>query len=189
MLAPAPATMPFSSRSATPLPRHTSTTMLLHWGAAVIVVAAFGLGLILDDWPKGAVRDQAMMIHYTLGTIIASVALIRVLRRLVLPPVAPEAPSLATRAAAAMHWALYATMVALPLSGALDRWARGRRLAVFGDVVIHPPFPIPGGKLWKEAHELLAWSLAAMVAVHIVAALWHHFVLRDGVLQRMVPGK
>lgn len=168
-------------------PRHSAATMLMHWGAAVVLVSAFGLGLLLDDWPKGAERDTAMMIHYSLGTVVLALATIRLLRRLLMPP--PQEHGLTARMAGLMHWALYAVMIGLPLSGAFDRWARGRRLAVFGDIVVPAPFPIPGGKLWKEAHEILAWSLVAMVAVHAAAALWHHFVLRDGVLRRMLPGR
>lgn len=168
-------------------PRHSAATMLMHWGAAVVLVSAFGLGLLLDDWPKGTERDTAMMVHYSLGTVVLGLATIRLLRRLLMP--APVEPGVTARIAGLMHWALYAVMVGLPLTGVFDRWARGRRLAVFGDIVVPAPFPIPGGKLWKEAHEILAWSLVAMVAAHVAAALWHHLVLRDGVLRRMLPGR
>ncbi len=167
--------------------RHSATTMLLHWGAAMILVGAFGLGLLLEDFARGAPRDFAMMVHYSLGTLVLALVTLRLLRRLLLRQPAPSETGPAAWAATAMHVALYAVMVALPLSGAFDRWARGRRLAVFGDIVIPPPFAIPGGKLWEEAHEVLAWSLVALVAVHIAAALWHHVVLRDGVLRRMLP--
>lgn len=169
-------------------PRHTTTTMILHWGAAVILIAAFTLGLLLDDWPRDAGRATAMMIHYSLGTLIMAAAMIRLLRKLVLPQPAAPGDDLMDRAAAAMHWVLYAVMVALPLTGMLDRWARGRPLTIFGDILVPAPFPIPGGKLWKETHEVLAWTLVALVGIHVLAALFHHVVLRDEVLRRMVPG-
>jgi cytochrome b561 len=170
-------------------PRHSAAAMLLHWGSAAVLVSAFGLGLLLDDWPKGTERDTAMMVHYSLGTVVLALVTIRLLRRLVMPAHAPAEAGVTARIVGLMHWALYAVMVGLPLAGVFDRWARGRRLAVFGDIVVPAPFPIPGGKLWKEAHEILAWSLVALVVLHTAAALWHHFVLRDGVLRRMLPGR
>ena len=169
------------------LTRHTATTQLLHWGAAALLIGAFSLGLMLEDWPRGAQRDTAMMVHYSVGTIVLAFAMLRLLRRLMVPQVESTGSALTQLAATTVHWILYTIMIGLPLTGAFDRWARGRRLAVFGDIVVPPPFPIPGGKIWKEAHEMLAWLLLALVLAHVTAALWHHIVLRDGVLRRMLP--
>lgn len=113
--------------------------------------------------------------------------MLRMLRRLLLPPQPAGGSPLLQRAAWAMHRALYAAMVALPVTGALDRWARGRRLAVFGGIEVPSPFPVGGGKAWGEAHELIAYALLALVIVHAAAALWHHLVLRDGRLRSMLP--
>lgn len=165
---------------------HSLTTRALHWVAALLVVAAFGIGLMLEDWPRGPQRDTVMMIHYSIGTVILALLVVRVVRRLVVPALRQREPGLAGWAAAAMHWSLYAMMLALPLTGAFDRWARGRRLAVF-DVVIPPPFPIGGGRIWREAHTYIGWVIAAFVVIHVAAALWHHFVRRDDVLARMLP--
>lgn len=167
--------------------RHSAMTLLLHWGAALILLGAFALGLVMDDFARGAPRDFARMVHYSLGTLVLAVVTLRLLRRLIFPLPATGESGPAAWAARAMHVALYLMMIALPMTGVLDRWARGRRLAIFGDIVIPPPFAIPGGKLWEEMHEVLAWGLVALVAVHVAAALWHHLVLRDGVLRRMLP--
>lgn len=162
-------------------------TRLLHWGSALLLIAAFALGLLLEGWPRGAPRDQAMMVHYSLGVLVLGLVMVRLLRRLLLPPPPAEGAVLERLAATAMHWTLYAAMIALPVSGVLDRWARGRRLALFGDNVVPAPFPIGGGRIWREAHEMIAWLLLALVAAHVLAALWHHFALRDNVLRRMLP--
>lgn len=164
-----------------------ATAKLLHWGAAALLAGAFILGLMLDDFPRGASRDTAMMVHYSLGTLVFGLVVIRLLRRLLVPPPPVEGSAMVRLAAGAMHWALYAAMVALPLTGAFDRWARGRRLVVFGDVTLPPPFAIGGGRVWKEAHELIAYTLVALVIAHVAAALWHHLVLKDGTLRRMLP--
>jgi superoxide oxidase len=165
---------------------HSLATRALHWVAALLVAVAFGLGLMLEDWPRGPKRDFAMMVHYTTGTLVLGLLLVRLVRRLLVPALRVRAPGLAGWAALAMHWSLYAMMLALPLTGAFDRWARGRRLAVF-DIVIPPPFPIGGGRIWREAHTYIGWAIAAFVLLHVAAALWHHFGRRDAVLARMLP--
>ena len=165
---------------------HSLATRTIHWAAALLVIAAFCLGLLLEGWPRGAQRDFVMMVHYSLGTIVLALLLVRLVRRLVVPTLNAREPGRAGLAASAMHWSLYAMMLALPLTGAFDRWARGRRLAVF-DIVIPPPFPIGGGRIWREAHTWIGYAIAAFVVLHVAAALWHHFVRRDGVLRRMLP--
>ncbi len=177
------APMPASSH----LDRFPAATRLLHWAAAALLIAAFGMGLTLDDWPRGAERDTAMMVHYSLGTLVLGVAMIRLLRRLLVPQPPAHGSGLVRLAAGAMHGLLYAAMVAMPVTGAFDRWARGRSLAIFGDIVIPAPFPIGGGKIWEEAHETIAYVLLALVLAHVAAALWHHLVMKDDTLRRMLP--
>jgi cytochrome b561 len=58
---------------------------------------------------------------------------------------------------------------------------------VFGGIPLPAPLPVPGGKLWGEAHEVLANLLLVAIAAHVLAALWHQFVVRDGALSRMLP--
>ena len=186
-MSPLPAAAPHAPNAA-PL-RHGPTTLLLHWGAALVLVTAFGLGLAMDDWPRGPQRDFVMMLHYSAGSIVLAAVLLRLLRRLLLPQPAAIGSRLEVLAAGAMHAVLYLLMLALPLTGAMDRWARDRPLRLFGDTIIPAPFPIPGGKLWEEVHGVIAWTLVALVAVHVLAALWHHFGRRDDVLRRMLPAR
>jgi cytochrome b561 len=85
-----------------------------------------------------------------------------------------------------MHLALIGLTIGVPLNGLLDRWARGRAVTVFGGVPLTAPFPVPGGRIWGEAHEVLANLMLAPIAAHVLAALWHQFVLRDRAILRMV---
>ncbi|MBM3556088.1 MAG: cytochrome b, partial [Alphaproteobacteria bacterium] len=82
-------------------------------------------------------------------------------------------------------------MIAVPLTGVGMVWAKGKTIAPFGLFVLHPPFAANRAlaKRIEGLHEILAWSLALLVVGHVGVALWHHFVLRDGLLDRMRLGR
>jgi cytochrome b561 len=87
------------------------------------------------------------------------------------------------------HLLLYALLLAIPLTGWMMSSARGFPVSWFGFLQL-PDF-VPKDKALYEAlvstHETLAWTLAAIVALHVGAALKHHFMLKDDVLRRMLP--
>jgi cytochrome b561 len=168
---------------------HGPVTIALHWTAAALVVAAFSMGLAMEELPRGEARNFAMMLHYSLGTLVLGSVLLRLLHRLLLRPASQAETGPAARLAGLTHWALYGLMLGIPMTGALDRWARGRPLSIFGGFVVPAPFPIPASKVWEDIHVALAWTLMGLVAAHVAAALWHHLVLRDSVLLRMLPGR
>ena len=106
------------------------------------------------------------------------------------PPELPAGmPAWQSKAAVATHALLYLLMMAVPLSGWLMSSAKGFQTVYFGVL------PLPDllaknaelGELLEEVHELLNFSMAALVIAHIVAALKHHFIDRDDVLSRMLP--
>ena len=166
---------------------HGALTRAIHWATAFVVLAAWIVGSTMEDVPRGASRDLAMQLHYSLGVLVLGLAALRVAWRAVAPPAQPSGAAWQRIAGQAMHLALIGLTVAVPMSGLLDRWARGRTVSVFGGVVLPAPFPIPGGRLWGEAHEVLANAMLLLIAVHVLAALWHQFILRDRTLSRMLP--
>lgn len=167
------------------------TVRILHWSVAVLVIGAFFLGISMDDLPRGAARDLGREVHYSLGVLVLGLGVLRVLWRAGHPPPAPlpGAGVWQHRLAHLAHLGLMAVTLAVPLSGLLDRWARGRPVQVFGGIPLPAPFPVPGGRVWGEVHETLAWTLAALVAAHLLAVAWHVLVLRDGTLRRMWPSR
>lgn len=100
-------------------------------------------------------------------------------------PAAPPPPLSAL--ATAGHVALYASLLLMPLSGIAIMLGNGYGLTVFGLELVPGGSEIPWLAAFGGAvHSPLAWLLAAMLAGHVVMALWHHFVRRDGVLRRML---
>jgi cytochrome b561 len=164
-------------------------TRLLHWGIAALIAAAWLLGTLMEDLPRGPARQAGLDWHAGFGALVIGLSLLRLLWRAVNPalPDPPGTPAWQARAAHLAHIALYAVTLAVPLSGILDRWARDRPFALFGLLPVPPPFTPPFGRFWGEAHEVMANLLLLVVAGHVAAALWHHLVLRDGVLRRMLP--
>lgn len=167
---------------------HGAATRAIHWASALLVLSAWAVGSTMEEMPRGATRDLTMQLHYSLGVLVLGLAALRVAWRAAAPTRRTAGPAWQRLAAGAMHLALIGLTVAMPLSGLLDRWARGRPVTVFGGLPLPAPMPVPGGRAWGEAHEVLANVLLAAVAAHVLAALWHQFVLRDGALSRMLRG-
>jgi cytochrome b561 len=164
----------------------------LHWLAALCVVLAWGLGTFGDDFPEAAM-PQALFFHMSLGLTVFALLMVRLGWRFsnLRPPLAtvlgPWSDCLATLA----HWLLYALMFAVPIAGIVLEFARGQPLPFFGLFEITSPWARDRvfTRSVKEVHELLADGLLILASLHAVAALAHHYVLRDATLLRMLPSR
>lgn len=163
-------------------------TRAIHWATALLVLSAWVVGSTMEEFPRGAGRDLAMQLHYSLGILVLGFAALRVAWRLVAPPPPAQGPAWQRLGAVVMHLALIGLTIGVPLSGLLDRWARGRTVTVFGGFPLPAPFSVPGGRIWGEAHEVLANLMLAAIAAHVLAALWHQLILRDRAISRMIRG-
>lgn len=183
--------------------RYTRVAIALHWLIALAILGLFASGLwmvdAIQDKTQRAVAFDVYQIHKSVGLTVLVLSVIRLIWRLIHPaPALPDGMSGFERfAAKATHVAFYAFMIAMPLIG----WAMvsaspfGLPTIVFGLFEWPHIGPIealadkkPVEDLAKSAHASLAYGGMALAALHIGAALKHHFVNRDGVLARMVPG-
>lgn len=170
---------------------YSTTAKVLHWIAALCVVAAWLLGHFIDDFPK-AIEPGALFSHMSLGLAILALLFVRLGWRLGHAPPTMLSSAFSPwgeRAAALVHWLLYALMLAIPVSGIVMQFARGRALPVFGLFQIASPWARDRAlqSSVHELHALLANGLLILAALHAVAALGHHYVLKDGTLLRMLP--
>jgi len=162
-----------------------------HWGIAALILFNLIGGLFHDAMPRAW---GVMPIHKSVGMAVLLLTLGRIGWRLThTPPRLPAAmPAWEKTAANAVHFLLYALMLILPLTGWLlsSNPERPRPIDWFGLFQI-PVLPATSDIAHNahEAHELLGFLMAGLVLVHIAAALRHHFLLRDGVLARMIPGR
>ena len=171
----------------------------LHWLTALLILASIGLGLYADRLPAEgaevlAAKVQAFSIHKTLGIAAFGAAVLRILWALSQPRPAPIHPQrrAETFAADLVHWALYAAMILMPLSG----WVHHAALEGFAPI-LWPfgqglPF-VPKSETVAEAagslHWLMSKLLIASVVLHVAGALKHALIDRDGTLSRMLTGR
>ena len=170
--------------------RYSGVAIALHWLLAALIVGTFCVGLYMHGLPFSPTRLKLYNWHKWAGVSILALSALRLLWRLThRPPADPPMPAWQRWAAHGAHWALYALFFLVPLAGWAYSSAAGFPIVVFG-VLPLPDFVAPDralADLLKEWHALLAFALAAVVALHLAAALKHHFIDRDGLLHRMRP--
>ena len=172
-----------------PHARYTLPAILFHWTSFALVVFVGVLGLLFGSIPRPN-RLFWINIHAVVGLAVLALAMARVFWRLRSPPPAyPEGTAeLTKRLSQPVHLLLYALMIVLPLVGIVAFVWHAR---VFDFGLFKLDFGVPSTKPVYEAaeeiHELLAYSLFGLAGLHGLAALWHHFVLKDGILQRIWP--
>jgi len=184
-------------------PRYSLVAIALHWTIALAIFVLLAAGLWMTDAIKQPeTRNFAFKVyqwHKALGLTVLVLTLVRIGWRLANPPPPPPASMTAFEKAASglAHAGLYALMLALPLAG----WAMvsasplGFPTMIFG-LFEWPHMPVIADledkksveAVFKFTHKVLAYGAIALIGLHVAAALKHHFVNRDGVLARMVPG-
>ena len=167
-------------------------TLSFHWLTVALVIVAWALGTFGDDFPRGPARVAALFVHNTAGLALMVLILARLAWRVGDPPPGPEPTFLGVwgdHAGLIAHYALYLLLVAVPVVGVVLQFARGDALPIFGLYDVASPWAADRAfsRSVKGLHELLANALMALAALHAVAALVHHWVLRDRTLLRMLP--
>jgi cytochrome b561 len=156
----------------------------------IIAVSAAG-GVWTHYLPReSALHDQVMLAHKSLGVVLFALVILRVLFRLLLgaPAYKPPLGKFNEKLAGAAHLLLYATMIALPISGYVMTMAGQHDFALFGYYPV--PNYVPANKNLAEAaegaHMALAYLLGGLVVLHLLASLWHK-LRGDNVYERMWP--
>jgi len=171
--------------------RWGALSQLLHWLIVVLLIGQVTLAFMADDLPAGVRKIALLARHKSVGITILMLVILRLgwrwtnLTPLLPPTLKPYERTLAR----ITHALLYVLLFAMPLSGWMMSSARGFPVSWFGFFTL--PDLVPKNKPLYEAllitHQTLAWCLGAVVALHVAAALKHHFWLRDDTLRRMLP--
>ncbi len=163
----------------------------LHWLMAALIFVALPLGVWASLLPRGETRSVILFVHKSIGVTVLGLVALRVVWRLIAgaPEYVEPLGRLTQTAARAGHLALYALMIAMPVSGYLTSTAGGNEVSWFG--LFSLPRLVGKDKFLDEAaswaHLVFAWVIAFVLAAHLGAVVWHAVIKRDAVLTRMWP--
>ena len=163
----------------------------LHWAMAIAIIAMFALGLWMRELDYYSPYYQiAPNLHKSFGIVLFGILALRFVWRLFNPePNAADLTPLERRASKIVHWGFYPLLFALMIAGYFISTLDGRAISVFG------LFDVPSIVTRKgmesiagQVHYYLAFVTIGIASFHALAALYHHFRKRDGILMRMLTG-
>lgn len=172
--------------------KFSGMTVALHWGLAIAMIAMLVFGLILEEMERGEFKSALMWWHKGLGVALLAFAAWRLFWRLGngMPQAVSRMPVWQETASKATHWFLLAGTLFMPVSGIMLSLGNGRAIDVLG------LFTIPAGaknELLHEIGEVMHGAggklLIAAILLHVVGALKHHVVDRDGTMRRMLGAR
>jgi cytochrome b561 len=179
----APPTQPAATQDL----RYDTVTIGLHWATAVLVVLLWTIGKTIDFAPSGALRTDYRSLHMLLGVTLLGVFIVRVIWRVSRGRSLPGVGGTLIEATARLtHWALYALILTTLALGLANVWARGDTIFNLFTVPAFDPGNHALRSLIGDWHALAADAILILAGLHAAAALFHRYILRDGVLRRML---
>jgi cytochrome b561 len=172
-------------------PPFDTFTITLHWITAVVVLTLVVSGLLYTQVEEQHWAAPLLRVHRSLGVTIWTLTAVRLAWR-VTGARFPEFPSSMTpmhrMGARVSEYALYALLLLQPATGVAQSIFRGRPFEVFAwNIPAFVPRDLTLVGIFHAAHEIGAWCMIGLVGLHATAALVHHFILRDDVLEAMAP--
>lgn len=174
--------------------RYGSLSIGMHWLTLLLLVGVYAMINLHDLAPKGsALRADLKLWHFALGLSVLGLVAVRLAARLFsgpAPRIDPGPPLWQQRLTEAVHVALYVFMICMPVLGWLVVSAKGDPVVFLG---LPLPMPIDQDKALskslKEIHETIGTLGYYLIGLHAAAALFHHYVVHDNTLRRMLPAR
>lgn len=170
---------------------YPATSKLLHWLVAVCVLTTAPVAVLMTRMSEGPAHDNLYNFHKSLGVLILILMILRLLNRLAVGAPIPD-PGISPwqkTASSIVHTSLYVLLLAMPIVGYIANSAFGAPTPFFGLFNL-PPIVGKNEALATQLftlHRLVGWLVIFLVLTHVSAALYHYFIRRDNVLQRMLP--
>jgi len=171
--------------------QYGTTAKVLHWLIVALLAVQYPIGWLMPDIHRNMKPGAPMTFHVSFGIVILTLIVLRLGWRLT-HRVPPEGslPRWQRLGSEALHWLLYALVLATTVTGWLFASYRGWTMSLFD--LVPMPMLAPGnaaaGKAIDGWHQAAEWALLAAIGLHVAAALVHVFVYRDRIMQRMLPG-
>ena len=169
-----------------------SLAKALHWLIAIGIFVLIYLGLEQAQMERGDAKAFIRMIHASIAMVVLGLMTLRVIWRFMNEsPGHPEGfPAWQKLSATLVQWGLYIAVFAQLTSGVMTIATAGSGIPFFGLFKLHLPIAknSDAHHFWEEVHEYAWQALAILFAVHVIGALYNHFVLKNDVLRRMTHG-
>ncbi|MGL5720290.1 MAG: cytochrome b [Alphaproteobacteria bacterium] len=162
---------------------------LFHWVMGVLLISMLGAGLWMEQLPPSDMKWFVYGIHKSTGLMLLLVVVLRLGWRLMhkIPAYPTDMPCYQKSLSSLTVWALYGLMFAMPVTGFVMSAFGGHPVPFFGlftiSAVAEGPTAI--GSLSHQLHTVLGWSFVALLVLHVLGALYHHWIRRDALLRRM----
>src|SRR5450631_3754275 len=171
--------------------QYGTTAKVFHWIVVALLLVQYLIGWLMPDIHRGMKPGAAMTFHVSVGLLILILIVLRFAWRLG-HPVAPESSLSPWQrlSSEAVHWLLYALVLATTVTGWLFASFRGWSMSYF----FLAPMPMlasdnaAAGKAIDGLHQAMGWALLAVIGIHVASALVHMLIYRDRIMQRMLPG-
>jgi cytochrome b561 len=167
---------------------YDSMTIAMHWATAVLVLIQFALSQLWDLFGR-PIHHLLVAAHMSFGILLSAVIIVRLIWRLI-PGHRIRALNVGwARLGSVTHYILYALLASEAVLGFLLRWSGDEAMSFFGLQLAAPFAKWSRGAhhMVGEFHQWTGWTIVVIAAAHAAAALYHHYVLRDRVLGRMLP--
>ena len=173
-------------------PHYGTAAKVFHWLVVALLIVQYPLGKFMPHIHRGMTPGDAMTFHISFGITILALMVLRLFWRIT-RPVAParSLPAWQQLISEAVHWLLYALVLATTMTGWIFASERGWSISLFSTV----PFPLlpTEGSLLANAigkwHGTMEWALLLVIGAHVAAAIAHTFIFHDQIMQRMLPEK
>ena len=167
--------------------RYDSTTIRLHWMSALLVVLLWASAQIIDYFPKGTPRITMRSVHIAMGIMLALAVAYRMWwRRQGGRHLSSAGSGLLQFLSQTIHTGLYTVLVIELVLGFSNVWIRGDNIFTLFTIPAFDPGNAALRDLVEDLHGLVANIIVSVAGIHALAALAHHFVWRDGLMQRML---
>lgn len=175
--------------------RNTSTTYGsiakgFHWIIALLIITLLAVGIIMEDMAPSPDKWELYGLHKAFGVVAFVLILLRIVWKSLNPEpkLSADTPKWQQLASKANILSLYCLMFLIPFSGMSMSLLGGHPIDFFGlfAIDLFEKYP-PIAGVAHEAHWILAYTMIALLGLHIAAALQHHFILKDNILKRMLP--
>jgi cytochrome b561 len=171
---------------------YTTTAKSLHWLIVALLIGQYIFAWTMPHIGRNTPVTTLISLHFTFGIIILVVAILRLVWRAFHAEPAPVdgVPPWQVQSARVIHWLLYLLLFVVPILGWINASYRGMPIVMFGaELPRLVGTRAPGWGWTGDVHTLLAYYvMLTLIGLHVLAGLYHYFIRRDRVLQRMLPG-